>query len=133
MLLVRTKLSNSSIHGIGIFADEDIPAGTQIWVHDDRFDRAIPESLRDEVPELTAEFIDIYCYPSQKYPGHYILETDNGRFMNHDENPNTDFNTPGKGFAKRLIKKGEEIICDYREFFEGFQGYEQNNEAEKAA
>lgn len=131
MLLVPTQLSSSSIHGIGVFAAIDIPAGTQIWTMDERFDRVIPESLRDEVPALTAEFIDIYCYPSQAHPGHYILETDNGRFMNHSETPNTDFNTPGKGIAKRLIKKGEEILCDYREFFEGFQGYDQ--EAEQAA
>ncbi len=31
MLLIKTKLDLSKIHGIGLFAGEDIPKGTIIW------------------------------------------------------------------------------------------------------
>lgn len=124
MMLVRTVLGASKIHGIGIFADEDIPAGTQIWVSNEVLDLHIPIDTVAALPPLAAEFVDIYAYPSIKKPGHLVLETDNGRFMNHTTSPNTDFKFPEKGFAKVAIRKGEEITSDYRDFIEGFEGYE---------
>ena len=48
-------------------------------------------------------------------------EVDNGRFMNHDEQPNTDFTNPTVGFATRDIAKGEELTCNYSEFAPGFE------------
>lgn len=123
MLLVRTVLGQSSIHGIGIIADEDIAAGQQIWQSDLRLDMHIPESLLAELPPHVAEFIDTYAYPSREKPHHVVLEVDNGRFMNHTTTPNTDFTSPDKGFARVAIPKGTEITCDYREFIEGFVGY----------
>lgn len=124
MMLVRTVLGASAIHGIGIFAAEDIPAGTQIWESNLTLDIHIPEAQVSSLPPLAAEFVDIYAYPSLHKPGHMVLESDNGRFMNHTTTPNTNFSDRNKGFAKVGIKKGEEITCDYREFIEGFQGYE---------
>jgi hypothetical protein len=39
MLLVKTYLSASPIHGIGLFAAEPIAKGTVIWCFDERVDR----------------------------------------------------------------------------------------------
>ena len=43
-----------------------------------------------------------------------ILDSDNGRFMNHSPTPNTDF---------RVFDKGEELTCNYHEFEPTFSGY----------
>ena len=124
MMLVRTVLGASSVHGIGIFAAEDIVAGQQIWVADERLDLYIEEASISALPQTAADFLRIYTYPSVLRPGYVELETDNGRFMNHSVAPNTDFKIPDRGFATRDISKGEELLCDYREFIEGFEGYE---------
>jgi uncharacterized protein len=45
-----------------------------------------------------------------------VIETDNGRFMNHSEYPNTDFTRSDVAFAIMDIPEGTEITCDYGEF-----------------
>ncbi len=41
MLLVKTKIGQSNISGIGVFADEFIPKGTVIWRYQEGFDQMI--------------------------------------------------------------------------------------------
>ena len=65
------------------------------------------------------ELIDRYAYPSPDRPGYLVYEVDNGRFMNHSENPNTDFSDAGGARTTRDIATGEEITCNYHEFYEG--------------
>jgi uncharacterized protein len=67
------------------------------------------------------ELIDRYAYPSPDKPGYLVYEVDNGRFMNHSDTPNTDFSVYGGGTATRDIARGEEITCNYHEFYEGFE------------
>ena len=38
MLYVKTKIRLSKVHGIGLFADENIPKGTVIWRFTPGFD-----------------------------------------------------------------------------------------------
>ena len=45
-----------------------------------------------------------------------FLDADEGRFMNHADQPNTDFRGADFGIALRDIPAGEELTCDYREF-----------------
>lgn len=40
MLLIKTKLELSKIHGVGLFADEFIAKGTKIWEYRPNFDKA---------------------------------------------------------------------------------------------
>ena len=65
--------------------------------------------------------LDRYAYPSPDKPGFMVYEVDNGRFMNHSATPNTDFSQYGGATATSDIAVGEEITCDYGEFFEGFE------------
>lgn len=116
MLLVRTYLAPSSIEGLGIFAAEDIRAGTRIWQSDPDFDVHISMARYEAAPPQLRELLDRYAYPAPDRPGFLIFESDNGRFMNHSRQPNTDFSTIGIGWALRDIAAGEEITCDYEEF-----------------
>jgi len=113
MMLVRTYLSNSKIEGIGIFAAEPIKAGDVIWRLDPKFDVLFTESDIEELPPHMQDFISRYFYPHLKQPGVWVLESDNGRFMNHSESPNTDFSPFEEGFAIRDIAAGEELLWDY--------------------
>jgi SET domain-containing protein len=56
-------------------------------------------------------------------PGVVVLDSDNGRFMNHSLAPNTDFRIFDKGFALFDIAQGEEITCNYHEFIPTFTGF----------
>jgi len=112
MMLVRTSVAPSKIHGLGLFADEDIKAGTEVWRFDPSFDHSISENLLASYPEVTRDYLRHYGYarPGTSDLG---LDADHGRFMNHAENPNLESRPPEALFAKREIKKGEEITMNY--------------------
>ncbi|RWP26782.1 SET domain-containing protein-lysine N-methyltransferase [Mesorhizobium sp.] len=121
MLLIRTYIAASAIEGVGVFAAEPVRKGASIWRLDPDFDRLFPMEKYRAAPPHLRELLDRYAYPSPDRPGFMVYEVDNGRFMNHSETPNTDFSQYGGATAIRDIAAGEEITCDYGEFFEDFE------------
>ena len=121
MLLVRTYVAASAIEGVGVFAAEAIPSGTSIWRLEPGFDHVIAMADYENAPPVLRELLDRYAYPSPDRPGFIIYEVDNGRFMNHAAQPNTNFSVPSGGTARRDIAAGEELTCDYGEFYGGFE------------
>lgn len=121
MLLVSTYVAASAIEGVGVFAAVPIPAGTLIWRLEPSFDRLVPMADYHAAPPHLRELLDRYAYPSPDRPGFMVYEVDNGRFMNHAADPNTDFSVHGGGTATRAIAAGEEITCDYGEFHDSFE------------
>lgn len=120
MLLVSTYVAPSAIEGVGVFAATDIARGTLIWRLDHRFDLLISRHLLDEGEPSERELLMRYAYPHAPDPRFMIYESDNGRFMNHSFDPNTDFTGPDKGFARRDIAAHEELTGDYAEFWPEF-------------
>jgi uncharacterized protein len=120
MMIVPTYVGPSAIEGVGVFAAEPIRAGTAIWQLSEALDLLLTEDQLQRLPELQRDFIERYGYPHMTKPGLTVLEFDNGRFMNHDPQPNTDFTSPETGWAIRDIAAGEEITCDYAEFDPSF-------------
>ena len=121
MLLVSTYVAASEIEGVGVFAAMPIRKGALIWQLNPDFDQLIPAEDYDSLPETMKELFDRYAYPSPDRPGYLVYEVDNGRFMNHSDTPNTDFSEYGGGWATRDIAAGEELTCNYNEFYEGFE------------
>jgi len=121
MLLVSTYVAASEIEGVGVFASSPIAKGALIWRLNPDFDRLVPADSYDDLPDVMKELIDRYAYPSPDKPGYLVYEVDNGRFMNHSDTPNADFSVYGGGFATKDIAAGEEITCDYSQFYEGFE------------
>ena len=121
MLLVNTYVAPSSIEGVGVFAAEPIPKGTLIWQLDPDFDRLIPMSRYQNAPPHQRVLFDRYAYPSPDLPGFLVYEVDNGRFMNHSQDPNTDFSDSGGARTIRDIAAGEEITCNYSDFYGEFE------------
>lgn len=116
MMLVKTYVAPSGIEGVGVFAGEAIAKGTTLWRFDARFDRTLTIEELEALPEGVRAFLEKYSYPHHAEEGIIVLELDNGRFMNHSTEPNTDFSQMDFGYALRDIKAGEELTCDYVEF-----------------
>ena len=112
MLLVKTYLGKSKIHGLGVFADEFIRKGTKIWRFVEGFDRCYTPKQFARLPIAAREFIRHHGY---RVDGEILLTIDNDRHMNHSENANTYLHS-GYAIARHHIRKDEEITNDYREF-----------------
>jgi len=117
MLLVRTTLAPSAIHGYGLFADERIPNGTLIWEFTPNFDLVFESNALNELPIVAMNLIKHYAYKSLK-DQKYVLCCDNARFTNHSEYPNTihDQDIKGQVIAAKDIEIGEEITTNYKVF-----------------
>jgi SET domain-containing protein len=109
MLIIKTTLLPSPIHGIGLFSDEDIPAGTIIYKVDILWTKIFLRDYVESLSELEQEFFQKYAWSVGDL---FYLSIDNDRFMNHSWKPNT-YETHFTTVALRDIKKGEEITCDY--------------------
>ena len=122
MMLVKTFVDKSGIHGIGLFAAAPIAAGTVIWRFMDGFDVVFDETVLTTLDEPMRGYLNRYSYPHHSLPGKIILDGDNGRFMNHSDAPNTDFSRVPmtEGYATQHIAEGEELLCNYNEFAPGF-------------
>lgn len=120
MLLVRTRLGPSRIHGVGLFADEPIASGTVVWEFAPGFDLLVaPHALR-ALSEPAREQFRRYSYLDSKL-GMYVLCFDDARFMNHSESPNLDDRSvvrDGMGVTIAIgdIPAGAELTCDYSAF-----------------
>lgn len=117
MLIVKTILKYSEIHGLGCFAGEDIKKGQIVWRFDEGIDLIFKESDLKNFPVSFVEFLKMYAYsPLVNTEKTYVLCADNARHMNHDENPNLDETPDGLNVALRDIKAGEELTCNYNQF-----------------
>jgi SET domain-containing protein len=116
MLLIKTTIKSSAIHGIGCFTEEKILKGQVIWQFDERIDLRIPASELPNFPPPIRDFLNMYTYAAM-YQGQkvMILCGDHSRHFNHSDNPNLR-DTELTSFAARDIEIGEELTCDYYSF-----------------
>lgn len=122
MLLVRTRLGPSTIHGIGLFLAEFVPKGTVVWRFTPGLDIEIPEETLLTMGEPAREEIEKYAYRLTK-TGPYILLADNARFLNHSNEPNLAASSVAMDVAIRDINAGEELTVDYRTFDADWDSY----------
>jgi uncharacterized protein len=118
MLLVKTHLDKSRIHGIGLFASEPIRKGTVIWRLDPSIDVQLTADQIEALAPPARGQIRKYTY-RDRVLGMYVLCGDDARFFNHDLDPNC-HDLPdsdgGTTVAARDIAAGEELTCDYAQF-----------------
>lgn len=114
MFLIHTCVKPSRIHGMGVFAAEDIPAGTLIWIYNEKVDWRMSEDDLSRFPEPFQSRMRDYSYrlPS----GDYVFCGDNAKFMNHSTDPNCDDPEGRYTVANRDIEAGEELTSDYTTF-----------------
>ncbi len=115
-MIVRCYLAPSTIEGLGVFSTSHISHGDIVWRFDPEFDQVFSTDYVKRQPEHIREFLERYTYAHPSDPGLIVLDSDEGRFMNHKDKPNTDFSDPEIGVALRDISAGEELTCDYGHF-----------------
>jgi uncharacterized protein len=115
MLLVKTFLAPSKIHGIGLFAAEPIRKGTVLWRMNPLIDIELTEAQVRTLAPPAREQLEKYTY-TDLVRKRLVLCGDDARFFNHDDAPNClDYPDAegGKTVASRDIAVGEELTCDY--------------------
>ncbi len=117
MFLVKTKLGQSKIHGIGVFADQDIPQGTTVQKFVEGIDLEIAPEIVGSLPEFLKQNLLHYAY-KDRVTGKYFLNSDDARFLNSSDTPNLigDESNKEADMAARDIERGEELTVDYRDF-----------------
>jgi len=119
MLKVKTFLDVSAIHGIGIFADENIVKGSVIWEFNPYVDLVYtPEQWCTLAANISIQSFAALRHYSYKEKGNYYVCLDNAQFMNHCA---VDFNVENQQDANQMlarhdIKKGEELLCNYFQY-----------------
>jgi len=121
MFLVPTRLAQSSIHGLGVFAVEPIAKGAPVWRFAKGLDMEFEPDLVETLPVHVRQFFAHYGY-LDRYLKRVVLCFDDARFVNHSAEPNvaTDYalDPYGLDVALRDIEVGEELTVDYGTFEE---------------
>lgn len=115
MFVVRTRLRNSAIHGIGVFADEPIRKGQIVWQFDPRMDILIPLEEKQNFPPAVQDYLSMLTYIEESSGRKMmVLCADNAKHVNHSDDPNL-LDTPdgSQEYAARDIAVGEELTCNY--------------------
>jgi len=119
MLYIKTYIDKSPIHGIGLFAAEDIPKGTLVWqMH--YLDMVLEKEDFEKLPKTAQDFIRNHGDWDIRRQ-QITMSFDNDKFINHSFTPNLDdvyYEKTEKTYANRNILKGEEITINYYEFDE---------------
>ena len=114
MLTVKTKVGNSPIQGLGLYADEFIPKGKLIGLFPYQADLL----TEDEYQDAQRAGNEVIIWSAVRWIGNYFLtgtEIGSEERINHSSNPTMLYHC-GLCFARENINIGEELTVDYRHF-----------------
>jgi uncharacterized protein len=114
MFHFKVKILPSNLHGLGLFADEDIPKGKIVYTINPELDLILSNDKYSRLSDDEKYTIRNYGYYNQKKE-QWHLSFDDIRFCNHSPNGNITRKERNL-ISKRNIKKGEEITQNYEEF-----------------
>ncbi len=104
----------SEIHGLGLFADENISKKEVVYSINSYLDLILSQKKYDKLYDNEKRTIKHYGY-FDKENSCWHLSFDDIRFCNHDANGNLAL-CGNALITKKDIKKGAEILQDYNEF-----------------
>lgn len=113
MLIIPNFVGPSKIPGagMGLFTKNKIALGTVVWKRHPLSFFTVSRHDAAMLPETVYGFLRTYA--TLRDAG-WELAWDNGRFMNHSDQPNLVFDQSGNLIAIRAIAAGEELTEDYR-------------------
>lgn len=115
---VYARIGASRVHGVGVVAIRDIPAGTLVfrgeservtWVSRAAV-RRLPAGLRSLYEDFGMAWGEQLGVPPS------LNRLSVGWYVNHSDRPNVEAGEDGRFRALRRIRKGEELTADYRTF-----------------
>jgi SET domain-containing protein len=118
MIHVKYKLDKSGLHGIGFFANQDIPKGTLIYSASPLLDLNLSQEKFNLLSDSEKDEIRYWGFwvEAEKV---WHVDFDNSKFLNHSKKGNVtqDFSHPEAWLiAANDIKSGEEMTQNYLEF-----------------
>jgi len=119
MLKVKTYLDVSSVHGIGVYAGENIPYGAIVWEFNPHVDLVFTlEQWSAIEADVSCQSMEVMKRYSYKEEGRYYLCLDNAQFMNHSQDNYNLINNKKNNtmHARKDISKGDELLCNYYEY-----------------
>ena len=121
MWLIKTRVDRSAIHGLGLFAEENVSLGQRLWQPNRAFDIPVPDDYNDHLMLLPKWSRDLFLRKTYIDPnsGKRMFGIDGDSFVNHSPTPNVNFDCFGVGYAKTDILAGEELTNDYSQIHEG--------------
>jgi len=115
MLLVKCEARPSAIHGLGLFAAEDIRAGTAVASWTEGVDYRLTVDEFKALPSELKKFLWIYVWTW--IDGNIYGTADEGRFTNRSSDPNMRWDDETRtSHALYDIAAGDELTEDYDEF-----------------
>lgn len=119
MLLIDTKIDNSSIHGIGLFTLNEIKRGTQIWVLNPLTTQVFwKKQFLNICSTLPKPVLEDFIKFSYVRNGSIYTLSDNTRFINHSFDPNIGFQNDKSLIALKDIAPGEELVENYHQSYD---------------
>jgi SET domain-containing protein len=115
---VYARIGRSRLHGVGVLAIRDIPAGTLVfrgeservaWVSRAKV-RRLPAAVRSLYEDFGMVWRDQLAVPPS------LNRLSVGWYVNHSDRPNLEAGDDGRFRSMRRIRKGEELTADYRTF-----------------
>ena len=118
----RIRIKPSPIHGVGIFAEKDIPKGDDPFrlykpLDWQELNKSDIESLPEHVQKIISDF---YAPDGGRIyvPTNGLNVFDISFYMNHSDSPNMITTDGGENFiAGRDIAAGEELTSDYNTYY----------------
>jgi SET domain-containing protein len=115
---VYARIGPSRIHGVGVRAIRDIPAGTLVFRGEDErvawLSRAAVRRMPTAIRALYEDFGMVAGAKIGVPPNLNRLSV--GWYVNHADRPNVEAGDDGRFRALRRIRAGEELTADYRTF-----------------
>lgn len=127
---IYCRIKRSKVHGVGVFAIKDIPKGINpfknlvdenkkeyIDIHKNKI-----KNLSKDVKKMLDDYLGINEDNTYSIPIDGINKMDISFFMNHSNNPNISIENSKDTekyvifYAKRNIKKGEELLINYNNY-----------------
>ena len=111
MLLVKTHMGYSPIHGIGVFAEEALPKGTPVWRYEPTVDHRFGQAHIAMFPKIFQDYVQHHALPLPTIPD-TLLCGDNARYINQQDVP-TLVPQGDEWVANVDIQADDELTLDY--------------------
>lgn len=118
MIHIKHKVDTSTLHGLGLFTLEDIPAGPIIYTASPKLDLNLPIKDFESLDQKEKDEVMYWGFKIESQ-GVWHVDFDISKFINHsyDSNITQDSSKEDAHLtAKRDIAAGEELTQNYLEF-----------------
>lgn len=115
MITIEHYVANSGIHGLGLFAGQDVEKDEVIWRFVAGYDIVYSYDEFSALPDMAKQYVKAYGW-FDRLDNLWHISVDGDKYTNHSDNPNTYMDDEGLIRASASIAKGTELTGDYREF-----------------